>query len=48
MVALDINKTTQLKKKKIPKSTFLKKLEYPIKICNTQLNKKGMDKILNY
>ena len=36
-----------IEKNKIPKSTFLKKLEYPIKICNTQLNEKGVGKILN-
>ena len=35
-------------KNKIPKSTYLKKLEYPIKICNTQLKEKGVGKILNY
>ena len=37
-----------IEKNKIPKSTFLRKLAYPIKICNTQLNKKGMGKIPNY
>ena len=34
--------------KKIPKSTFHKTFEYSIKICNTQMNEKGVGNKCNY
>ena len=38
----------QIEINKIPSSTFPKKFEYPIKICSTQMNEKGVGNILNY
>ena len=37
-----------IEKAKILKSTFLKKFEYPIKVCNTQMNEKKMGNLPNY